>query len=138
MQIYNVGLDALDDWETADYEWRSFSMLTFIRASSSVAAAINTAVEITATGYAALPVSGAARTINEAASRIEYHADNPEWISLSAGQTVNAILLTKVEGNDNGSTPVGMWAITPGVATDAADPLTFDLAGGMVAYIKQA
>lgn len=138
MQIYNVGLDALAEWETATYEFRAFSAITFDKTHDDVIHAIQTADEVDATGYAALEVAGKDRVVNDSTNRIEYKADNPTWTGLGPGDTIVGILLTKVVTDDNDSIPVGLWNISPAVATDVADPLVFDLAGAMVAYVDQA
>lgn len=139
MQIYNYGLDALAEWETAAYQWRAFSQLTFLKDAGTIEDAVAAGTEIDSLDdYAPVDVTGAVRTIDEASDRIEYRCDNPEWSGLGAGETINAILLTKALAGPDVGYPIGMWVISPGVDSDTANPLVFDLAGGMVAYINQA
>lgn len=137
MQIYDAGLDALGPgWETDTFEWRALVSGTFTRNAPFVASALGT--EISVSGYTAVALTGAARVVDTTLHRVTYGADNPSWAGLGSGQNIGVILLTKVVTDDTDSIPVGYWSLSPVVPTNAADPLIFDLAGGVVAYIDEA
>lgn len=140
MQFFNGGLDALGpNWATDDYEWRAVKTGTFHRESVTVSEAISTGSlsELSQPEYDPAPLAGASRTIDGSNNRIVYTADNPQWAGLIAGETINAIMLVKVITSDSDSIPVGWWALSPGVPTNAADPLIFELTNSTVAYTDQ-
>lgn len=137
MDVYNVGLDALADWASETYNWLLLKSGSFDADADTVAGVLGTADEVTVSGYARVAASTKARTVNDTSNRISYTAANPNWGTLSAGETVTAALLVRLVTTDADSIPVG-WATLDPTATEALDPFTITIVGGVVAYIDQA
>jgi hypothetical protein len=137
LEIYNVGLDALADWETATFEWVLLTAGTFDRTHSVVADVLGSATEATVTGYSRPAVATKLRTVDDAEDRITYSCDDPSFGTLDPGETVTAIALIRVVTDDTDSIPVGWSNITP-TATDIFDPFVINVTEGVVAYTDQA
>lgn len=136
MQAFNVGLDAFYEWETADYEWLALTAGTFDADIDTVADLLaGDAVESTA--LARIPVTTRDRTVDDTTNLINYSADDPSWSAPGAGDTITAVVLTKVITDDTDSLPIAWWTVSP-TASDATDPLVFTLPSGVVAYTTQA
>lgn len=139
LQIFNVGLDALADWETATYQWALLTAGTFDADADTVAAVLaGSPNEVTGVAsYARVASSSKTRTVDDTTNRITYGCTDPSFGTLEAGATVTAALLLRVVTDDTDSIPVGWATITP-TATDAVDPFTLVITDAVVAYIDQA
>jgi hypothetical protein len=137
MQTFNAGLDRLADWETATYQWMLLTAGTFDPDLATVAAVLAAGAEVTVTGYVRLAASSKARTVDNTLDQVTYTVADPSWTGLGAGETITAVVLYRTVTNDSDSIPVGQWDLSPSVATDLADPLTFTSPAGVVAYIDQ-
>jgi len=138
MQLFNAGLDQFADWTTETFEWVLLTSGTFDPDLDTVAAVLTGADEVTVTGYARQAAATKVRSVDDTDDQITYTAADPDFGTLDPGEDVTAIALIRVVTDDTDSVPVGWWEISPAVATDAADPLVFPLAGGIVAWTESA
>ena len=135
MSFFNVGLDQLGAWTTGTYKWVLVTAGTINADLDNVTALVAAAPEITVTGYTRVTVATPARVVDDTADTITYTAGNPSFGTLDPGEDVAAVVLIKDNGSDATSIPIGWWALSPVVATDIADPFTFSLIDGTVAYV---
>ena len=138
MEFFNAGLDQLDDWTTADYEWVLLTAGTFDADIPTVADVITAGAEVTVTGYTRLAAATKVRSVDDALDQVTYTAADPDFGTLDVGEDVTAVMLTRVVTDDTDSIPVGWWEVSPPAATDSADPFVFTLVDGIVAYSDQA
>jgi hypothetical protein len=136
MTAFVVGLDALAEWETADYEWMAVTAGTPDITVDTVADLLAGDV-IEATAVSRIPVDTRVRLVDDVTNLISYGADDPSWPAPGGGETITGIVLIKVVTADVDSIPVAAWAVTP-TPSDITDPLVFALPDGLVAYVTQA
>jgi len=138
MSAYNGGLDKMEDWETADYDWLLLTAGTFDADHATVADVLAAGAEVTVTGYARLAASTKARVVDDVGNQVNYTGDEPSWAALGAGEDVTAVVLVRVVTDDSDSIPIGWWDVSPAVATDSADPLVCTLTAATVASVDAA
>lgn len=138
LEIFNVGLDALADWGTADYEWALLTAGSFDADAATVATFLaGSPTEVTGgvTGYTREAVSTKARSVDDSLNQITYSASDPSFGSLTGTpETVTAALLIRVVTDDTDSLPIGFATLTP-TSTDAADPFGITITDSIVAYV---
>lgn len=132
-QMYNIGLDSLRTWTTSTYRFLLMRTGTFDVDANTVADVIAGGTEVTAVGYVRQDAATKTRTVDDTLDRISYGCDDPDFGSLTAGQTVIAIVAYLFDTNDAGSTPIG-WCDLPSTDTGAFDPFTVTLQDGVAFY----
>lgn len=141
MDLYNIGLDALAAWETATYHWLLCTDGTFNADLNTVADLLGGATpmiaEATVSGYARVAASTKVRVVDDTNNRISYTAADPDFGTLAAGEDITGVVLYRLVTNDADSIPIGYATLTP-TPSDALDPFTVVIVGGVVAYIDQA
>jgi hypothetical protein len=135
LQAYNDGLDQLNDWTTATFQWLLLTAGTFDADHATVADVLAGGAEATVTGYSRQAASTKVRDVDDTLDRITYRADDPSWAGLAAGEDVTGVVLVRVVTDDSDSIPVCWFEVSPAVATDSADPLVCTLTDGVVAYM---
>lgn len=136
--LYNTGLDALATIASADLRWLLLAGTgyTFDRDHAVVADLTPGTNELSVAGYTRETLTGGTRTVNDTLERIEYTADNPDFGSLTTGQTITACVLYLHVTNDADSPLVAYYEVTP---LDAAviDPYVVYFTAGLLAYLDE-
>lgn len=137
--IYNNGLDALVDIASADLRWLLLkgSGYTFSPDHDTVANLTPGSNEVTASGYARVALSGGTRTVDDSTDRVNYTADNPDFGTLAAGQTITAAVLYRHVTNDSDSVPVAYYALSP-IDSGVIDPYVVHFTDGLLAWVDEA
>jgi hypothetical protein len=137
--IYNNGLDALADIASADLRWMLLkgTGYTFNPDHDTVAALTPGSNEVSVTGYAREPLTGGTRTVDDSTDRVTYTADNPDFGTLAAGQTITALVLYEHVTNDADSVPVAYYTLSP-VDSAVIDPYVVHFTDGLLAWVDEA
>lgn len=137
--LYNKGLDALAEIETAGFSWlllkdtgylfnRDHGFLTDLDLGTN---------EVSVTSYERVGLTGGTRTVDDILSRVVYSADTPDFGTLEAGDNVTAIVLALNGADDTDTVPVGFYNFA---TLDSGDmtPFTIEFADGTLAWVDEA
>lgn len=138
MSIFTRGLDELRDVATADLRWLLLkSGYTFDRDDATLTDLVLASNEITAAGYARVDLTGGTRSVDDVNNRVTYLATDPDFGSLTTGQTVVATVLYRFVTNDADSIPIAHYAVGP-VDTATIDPFVVTFTDSTLAYVDEA
>lgn len=120
--IYNRGLDEMAAWGSSTYKFLLLkgSGYTFSKDHDFVADLTPGSNELSVAGYGRVTAASKTRTIDDSADRIKYDCDNPDFGTLTAGQTVTAMVLFRFVTNDADSILIGYYDLSD-FPTDGTD-----------------
>lgn len=135
---YNRGLDELATWTTGTFKFLLLkgSGYTFNKDHDFVADLTPGSNEVTVAGYSRQTAGTKTRTIDDTNDRITYDCADPSFGTLTAGETVSAMVLYREVTNDADSILVGYYDLVDTPTAGAPFPVTIGTNG--VAYVDAA
>lgn len=112
--IYNRGLDELAAFTTSTYKFLLLkgSGYTFNKDHDFVSDLTVASNEVTVAGYSRQTAGTKTRTIDDTLDRITYDAADPSFGTLTAGETVSAMVLYRFVTVDGDSILIGYYDLT--------------------------
>jgi hypothetical protein len=135
--LYNRGADELTAFTTSTYKFLLLkgSGYTPNKDHDYVADLTPASNEVTVAGYARVTAATKTRTIDDTNDRITYDCDDPAFGSLTAGQTVSAMVLYRFVTNDADSILIAYYDLADTATNGSAFTVQLSTAG--VAYVDQ-
>lgn len=134
--LYNRGLDEFKTWTTDTFRFLLLKTgYTFNKDHDFVADLTPASFEITVAGYSRQTAGTKTRTIDDTNDRITYDCADPAFGTLTAGETVVAMVLYRFVTNDADSILIGYYDIADSATNGAA--FTVVMGANGAAYVDQ-
>lgn len=133
---YNRGLDELSTWTSNTFKFLLLkgSGYTPNKDHDYVADLTPASNEITVAGYTRQTAATKTRTIDDTNDRITYDCDDPSFGTLTAGETISAMVLYRFVTNDADSILVAYCDLAD-TATGSASPFVVTINTAGIAYV---